>query len=235
VNCTSNTSCSLCKTNNYLYSNLCYSDCNLISDQFDISQDKKSCYKCPAGCDTCTLTSCSTCLSGYTLLDNSCTLSCSLTSSCAVPNQVPDSILPLPGTLSVFIWIGIVVAMKVIVGKLYVPYSMVFMLSLIEYFLIIVTAIYANDLSAVVARLLTTDYSYRSTIFALLIVALVLNYLTNILFLIIFFLYIKPLIASPRQIDVITNGVVLVIGTLTNYRFCLLIFSKMFPKPQIPI
>jgi hypothetical protein len=114
--------------------------------------------------------------------------------------------------------------MKVIVGKLYVPYSMVFMLSLIEYFLIIVTAIYANDLSAVVARL-----------FALLIVALVLNYLTNILFLIIFFLYIKPLIASPRQIDVITNGVVLVIGTLTNYRFCLLIFSKMFPKPQIPI
>jgi hypothetical protein len=143
--------------------------------------------------------------------------------------------MPLPGTLSVIIWIGIVIAMKLIVGKLYAPYSMVFMFSLIEYFLIISTAVYADNLSSTISRLLAMDDSYRSTIFSLLIVALVFNYLTNILFLIIFFLYIKPLISSPRQVDIITNGVVLVLGTLTNYRFCLLIFSKMFPKPQIPI
>ena len=38
-----------------------------------------------------------------------------------------------------------------------------------------------------------------------------------------------------RQIDLISNGFVLIIGTLGNFRFCLSAFSKLFPKPQIPI
>ena len=61
------------------------------------------------------------------------------------------------------------------------------------------------------------------------------NYLTNIAYIIIFIKYIKPLMENPRQIDFISNIVVLVIGSLTNYRLALMAFSKMFPKPYIHI
>ena len=40
---------------------------------------------------------------------------------------------------------------------------------------------------------------------------------------------------NPRQIDFIANIVVLVLATLTNYRFALIAFAKMFPKPYIHI
>jgi hypothetical protein len=40
-------------------------------------------------------------------------------------------------------------------------------------------------------------------------------------------------VTNPRQIDVISNGVVLVIALLTNFRFGLIAFSRMFPKPSI--
>lgn len=38
-----------------------------------------------------------------------------------------------------------------------------------------------------------------------------------------------------RQIDIISNGFILVLGTILNYRVCLSAYSKLFPKPQIPI
>ena len=38
---------------------------------------------------------------------------------------------------------------------------------------------------------------------------------------------------SPRQVDYITIGLALTLGMATNYRFCLVVFSKMFPKPYI--
>ncbi len=41
----------------------------------------------------------------------------------------------------------------------------------------------------------------------------------------------RPLIAVPRQIDYIVNGVILFIATVTNYRFGVVAYSKMFPKP----
>lgn len=70
---------------------------------------------------------------------------------------------------------------------------------------------------------------------SLLIVSLVVNYLMNIVFAIIFYKYLAPLVTAPRQVDYITIGVVFVIGMLTNYRFCLIFFSKMFPKPRIHV
>lgn len=82
-------------------------------------------------------------------------------------------------------------------------------------------------------RVLASDLGYRTIILDLLIVALVVNYLTNIVFAVIFYKYIVPLVKAPRQIDYITIGLALIIGMLTNYRFCLIIFSKMFPKPNI--
>jgi ABC-type transport system involved in multi-copper enzyme maturation permease subunit len=68
---------------------------------------------------------------------------------------------------------------------------------------------------------------------ALLGAAIALNYLENITYLILFICYIKPLVTNPRQIDVISNVVVLIIAFLTNFRFGLIAFSRMFPKPNI--
>lgn len=70
---------------------------------------------------------------------------------------------------------------------------------------------------------------------SLLLIAVIFNYITNIVYTWIFCKYLKPLIQSPKQIDYITISTVTVIGIITNYRFCLLFFSKMFPKPQILI
>lgn len=75
------------------------------------------------------------------------------------------------------------------------------------------------------------DYSYRSTIMILFVVALVVNYLSNFLYLFLFCKYLWPLLPNPKQIDYITNGLVLVFATATNYRFGFMAYSKMFPKP----
>ena len=70
---------------------------------------------------------------------------------------------------------------------------------------------------------------------ALLISSLVINYLLNIVYLIIFIKYIKPLMTNPKQIDVISNVVVLVLATLTSFRFGLLAFARILPKPHIHV
>jgi hypothetical protein len=69
----------------------------------------------------------------------------------------------------------------------------------------------------------------------LLIGSLLVNYLLNIAYIVVFIKYIKPLISNPREIDIISNVVVLVIATVTNFRFGLIAFAKMFPKPSIYI
>lgn len=69
----------------------------------------------------------------------------------------------------------------------------------------------------------------------LLIVSLVINYILNILFLIIFCKYIKPLIENPKQIDIIAITVMLIIAMLTNFRFSLIAFARLFPKPHIHV
>lgn len=79
------------------------------------------------------------------------------------------------------------------------------------------------------------DYSYRQTIFVLLLVGLIFNYITNVLYLAVFCKYLRPLLPHPRQTDYITNVVLLVLALLTNYRLALLAFSRLFPKPYIPI
>ena len=50
---------------------------------------------------------------------------------------------------------------------------------------------------------------------------------------VIFICYIKPLITNARQIDIISNVVVLIIAMVTNFRFGLVAFARMFPKPNI--
>ena len=121
TNCSA-TTCFSCIASNFLYSNLCYSDCNLISQQYDVSGT--TCVLCPDGCDTCTGTVCSSCLSSYTLSSSTsqCVQTCLLTNSC---DAATDQVLPLPGLISVLLWTIIVVAIKLILHKNYVPYSLI--------------------------------------------------------------------------------------------------------------
>ena len=149
--------------------------------------------------------------------------------------------IPLPGLIAVGIWVLMVILMKLLQKKLYAPFSLLFAFCLIELTLIIVTISTVSKLpsssnSIAVGRLLVgMDYSYRATVRSLLIASLVINYLTNVFYLVIFCRYMRPLILVPRQIDYIVNGVILVIAGLTNYRFGVVAYSKMFPKPEIRI
>jgi len=229
VSCTS-TTCLSCISTSYLYNNICYSDCNLIGQQYDASGT--TCVMCPDGCDTCTRATCYSCLSNYTLSSSTsqCVKTCLLTNSCDISGQ---QVIPLPGLISLFIWTVIVIIIKLVMHKSYVPYSLILASSVIEFVLVIATLANSTDISGYSFRLLTTSSAERMTIRGLLGGALAINYISNIIYIVLFVKYIKPLISNPRQIDVIANVVVIVFGTLTNYRFAVIAFSKMFPKPSI--
>jgi hypothetical protein len=230
ANCSSST-CFSCLSSHYLYNNLCYSDCNLISQQYDVSGT--SCVLCPDGCDSCSGTTCTSCLSSYTYSSSSsqCIQTCLLTSSCEASSA---QVLPLPGLISVVLWTAIVVAIKLLLHKNYVPYSLILFNAIVEFILVIAVLSSAGSLASFsVARLLSPSDEERSTIRGLLGTALAVNYLSNIAYIVIFVKYIRPLMGNPRQIDFISNLVVLVLAVLSNYRLALMAFSRMFPKPFI--
>lgn len=177
---------------------------------------------------------CTTCLNSYVLNNAICVLPCAIDDTCST---VGAKVIPLPGFITVVLWIALVCVLKFIVGKLYVAYSTIMVASLAEVAMLIasLTTLFST-LNATNARLLlTVDHSYRVTVELLFIVALAFNYLCNFVYVCLYIRYIKPLITNPRQIDILTNTLVLVTGTLTNFRFAILPFSKMFPKPHIQI
>lgn len=223
------TTCYSCLSGTYLYNNLCYSDCNLISRQYDVSGS--TCVLCPDGCDSCSGTTCTSCLSGYSLSSTSrqCINTCLLTNSC---DYSGEQVLPLPGLISVVIWAAIVVGIKLLLHKNYLPYSLILCSAVVELVLAIAVVGSAPNLDLYVRLLLPSD-SERQTIRALLGVYLATNYLCNLIYIVIFVKYIKPLLVNPRQIDTISNIVVIAVGTFTNYRFALLAFAKLFPKPSV--
>jgi hypothetical protein len=65
ISCISSISCTTCNSNYYFYNSNCYSDCNIISYQYDSKNG--ICVLCPTGCDTCNGTTCYSCLSSYSL------------------------------------------------------------------------------------------------------------------------------------------------------------------------
>lgn len=203
------------------------------------SNGSKVCVMCPNGCDTCDGVLCSSCLANYSLQNNTCLDICLVLGNCASP--VPSKVIPLPGLISIGIWGILVLILKLLQKKLYAPFSLLFCYCIVELVLIIVTLSTVNKLpssanSVSVARMLVgMDYSYRATVKALLIASLAINYVTNVLYLIIFCKYMRPLILVPRQIDYIVNGVILTLASITNYRFGVVAYSKMFPKPEIRI
>jgi hypothetical protein len=159
-----------------------------------------------------------------------------LTNSCDKVSPVPESITPAPATIAFVVWVGIVYVAQWFNPKIYAPYSVVFLTSALEYMLIIGTTIHSSSIIGEESRrLLEYDITQRPVILNLLIAALVVNYVMNIIFAVIFFKYLVPLINAPRQVDYITIGAAFIMGMLTNYRFCLIFFSKMFPKPRINV
>jgi len=156
-----------------------------------------------------------------------------MTNSCAIN---PSDALPLPGLISIFVWGIIAVVIHLISHKNYLPYSVILFSSLVQFVIIIITISQSDSSSSISGRLLIgLDLSYRNTIKGLLIFSLCINYLSNLVYIYIFIKYIKPLLANPKQIDWISNISVIIFGTITNYRFALIAYSKMFPKPSIHI
>jgi hypothetical protein len=129
-----------------------------------------------------------------------------------------------------------------VAAKMYLPYAYLFMGSLIEYILVIVVLVTINKPAPTlsVSRLLSPavdtppSHHFQHGILGLLIVSIILNYLSNLIYLRIFCKYLLRSV-SDRQIDKISNYVVLVVGTITNYRFFVIAYSKLFPKPNILI
>lgn len=227
ASCTSNT-CLSCATGWYLYNNLCYTDCKQVGLQYDISGS--SCVLCPNGCSTCNNAICTSCLTSYSLSGSQCIETCLIYKTCS---QTSSQVLPLPGLISLALWVAIVLVIHFISHKNYIPYSLILFSSVVEFILILAVLSTVNS-TTVYARLLSgNDISYLSTMKLMLGLAVGFNYVTNIIYIIIFIKYMKPLLNNPRQIDVISNIVVLVVAAATNYRFALIAYAHMFPKPNI--
>ena len=77
--------------------------------------------------------------------------------------------------------------------------------------------------------------SMLQTGLALMAVCLALNYLSNIAYLVLYCKYIRPNMILNRQVDIVTNHSLLTFAMLTNYRFALLPFSKMFRHPNVEV
>jgi len=132
----------------YLYNNLCYSDCNLISQQYDNSGT--TCTLCPSGCDRCSSTTCTSCLSDYTMSNSQCIKTCLLDNSCDTTTQV----LPMPGLISLVIWIGISIIIHAVFHKNYLPYSIMILSGIIQFVLMVGLL---SSLGSTTSRLLATS------------------------------------------------------------------------------
>lgn len=224
------TTCSACLANHFLFNNACYSDCNLVSQQHD--QQGSTCVLCPQGCDTCSSTTCRSCLDQYTLSSEQCLRTCLLTSSCDLAGQ---AVLPLPGLIAVVLWTAIAVAIRLLLKQNYLPYSLILFTAVVQFWLVIAMLASAPNLTSYASRLLVPSNQERLIIRALLGSSLLANYLSNTAYLLVFWQYLHPLMASARQTDSIAHAVTLLLATLTNYRLGLIAFSRMFPKPHLHI
>lgn len=129
---------------------------------------------------------------------------------------------------------------------MYIPYSYMFLGCLVELVLVYAAILSAGEVirtgtpesESVESRLLQEAqviiYPYHYSVVGVLIASLTINYIENLVYVFLFCKYLKQYIPD-RQIDRVSNYVVLVFGTLTNFRFSLLAYSKMFPKPSIMV
>lgn len=183
-------SCSSCESNWYIFNSSCYSNCNLIAPQYDASGN--TCILCPEGCDTCSGSTCNTCIQEYTLSGSTCIKSCTLTSSCPVDTS---KIVPLPACIAVFVWGMVLLLLRIVSTKNYAPYSLLTVSSVIQYIELLICLLLLTQITS--ARLLLA-VSQSSTVIKLLLTSLILNYIFNIVYIIVFLKYVKPLILKPK-------------------------------------
>jgi hypothetical protein len=69
---------------------------------------------------------------------------CLVLGNCDSP--IPDKILPLPGIISLAAWSIIVIILKLLIKKIYAPFSLLFGFSLIQLFIIIAAISTINKL-----------------------------------------------------------------------------------------
>jgi hypothetical protein len=152
--------------------------------------------------------------------------------------------MAVPATMSFIVWCGIIVVLKkFLVGKMYAPYALLMGGGLI-YFVELsalagITYESIDNEAYITTRLLIAIFSnkvprYLFISFGLLFISLVVNYIINLVFIIIFCKCIRPLILR-RQVDICSNYLTLLIGIITTYRVYLLSFSRLFPHPFINI
>lgn len=117
--------CEECLDGYNVYEKKCYSECNNVGARFTAIDG--FCEQCPVGCDVCNADyECSVCLANYSLVDTSCVLTCSLDNTCETVESQKD-VLPLPGLISVGLWMIIVVLLKLFIRKLmYFPYAYIY-------------------------------------------------------------------------------------------------------------
>jgi hypothetical protein len=168
ISCTINT-CTTCVNGSYLFNNKCYSDCNLISQQYD-AVGTSSCVLCPTGCDHCDGATCITCLDAYTLNGTQCIKTCLLTDTCDLGSKV----MPMPGLISLAVWGGISVIIHMLYHKNYLPYSVMLLSGVIQFVLMLALV---SSTNSPVARLLATDTGYLLQMRGLLGGAIAANYL----------------------------------------------------------
>lgn len=126
------------------------------------------------------------------------------------------------------------------------PYTYIFIGCIVELVQTLIIIIKMNEsikklIIKMSSRLLQTVSStdegpqlYQYAIVGILASVIAFNYLSNFAYLFLFCKYLRKYIPD-RQIDKISNYLVLILGTLTNYRFSLLAYSKLFPKPSITV
>lgn len=132
------------------------------------------CRLCPNGCDTCVNFTCTSCLADYSASNSQCVKTCLLMGSCETTSA---QVIPLPGVIFFAVWFGIVIAIKLIMKKAYVPYSVMFLSCFIQFLLLLITLGAANNLPTSMRLLLGIDYSYRTNIKILLGLGVAFNYI----------------------------------------------------------
>ena len=136
--------------------------------------------------------------------------------------------LPLPGLIAAALWSVSVLVLKIFV-ELYVPFSLItgFGLALFCEELVIIVMNASGE-----TRLL--QEASPSIGYVLLLTGFTIGCLLNVVYVILFCCWYRNLL-QRSQVDRISNYVLLFVGVLSSYRFCLLAFSKIFPNPKILI
>lgn len=95
-------------------------------------------------------------------MNQTCKLTCEVLGNCEPENLVPDKIMPIPGFITTGVWLVTLGVLKIFfLPSLYIPYSYIFIGSVIEFVLVIASLAKMNTQIqvslAAVSRLLASS------------------------------------------------------------------------------